>query len=207
MKINVSNASLVLTAGIPSQLKFDGTPQIAFSGRSNVGKSSMINKLLCRKSLARVSAEPGKTITVNYYSVDGKLYFVDLPGYGYAKRSDAEKVRWSKLVEGYFSGISKSGPSKRLVIQLIDVRHAPTSDDCMMLDWLSNYGVPYCVAATKCDKLGKTALRENLEALRTHPLISPDAEIIPFSALSGEGAEKLLTMIGDFIGPEDEKLH
>jgi len=203
MELNTSGASIVLTAGIPSQLRFDDTPQIAFSGRSNVGKSSMINKLLGRKSLARVSSEPGKTITVNYYSV-GKsggngLYFVDLPGYGYAKRSDSEKKRWSKLVEGYLSGITSGAVSKRLVIQLIDMRHPPTSDDCMMLDWLSGYGINYCVAATKCDKLNKTQLRENLEALRTHPLISPGASIIPFSSLNGTGVEEVKSVIEAFL--------
>ena len=207
MKINLNNTVLSLTAGRSDQLKFDKTPQIAFSGRSNVGKSSLINKLLNRKSLARVSAEPGKTIPANYYTVDNKLHFVDLPGYGYAKRSDAEQKRWSTLVETYFAkiaeDIAESG-EKRLVFQLIDSRHGPTTDDNMMLGWLGHYGIPYCIVATKCDKLNKTEFKQNIDALHTHPLISEDAEIIPFSALKGTGRERLWEIIESFLLSENE---
>ena len=178
-----------MSAGFPKQFPSDPKPQIAFSGRSNVGKSSLINTLLCRKSLARVSSAPGKTITVNFYDVDKKLYLVDMPGYGFAKRNPEDKKKWSELTDGYFTK-NPNIDRLKLIVQLIDSRMAPTADDEMMLDFMKQSGLPYIVVATKTDKLNATERKKNLEALRSHPLID-GATVIPFSSLKGEGKEDL----------------
>lgn len=186
MKLNLNNIEL-LTAGLPSQFPRDALPQVAFSGRSNVGKSSLVNCLMGRKSFARVSGEPGKTITVNFYRLDKKIYAVDLPGYGYAKRSADDQKRWSGLVEGYITG----SENLRLVVQLIDMKVGPTSDDMMMLDYLVGEGVPFIVVATKSDKLNKTEYAKMLGALRSHPLIPENVPVIPFSAKTSENKQKI----------------
>ena len=189
MALNIQNTTLKMSAGLPSQFPRDPVPQIAFSGRSNVGKSSLINSILGRKSLARVSSAPGKTITINFYDVDKKLYLVDLPGYGFAKRNPEDKKKWSALTDGYFT----SNPNidrLSLVIQLIDSRMAPTADDEMMLSFLDESGLPYMVVATKTDKLNATERKKNLEALKNHPLIK-NVSLVPFSSLKGEGKEDL----------------
>ena len=152
MKFNVNNVSLRLSAGRLNQFPREPKPQIALSGRSNVGKSSLINTLLCRKSLARVSSAPGKTITVNFYDIDKKLYLVDLPGYGYARRSQDSKRSWSTLTEDYFLK-NPSEDALRLVLQLIDVRTGPTDDDIMMINFMVENEIPFEVVATKTDKL------------------------------------------------------
>ena len=189
MPLNTQNVQLKISAGLPRQFPADPRPQVAFSGRSNVGKSSLINSLLNRKSLARVSSAPGKTITVNFYDVDKKLYLVDLPGYGFAKRSPAEKQQWSALTDGYFTN-NPNLDRLSLVIQLVDSRIPPTADDEMMLDFLRSSELPYLVVATKVDKLNATERKKNLDALRAHPLIA-DVPLIPFSSLKGEGKEEL----------------
>ena len=189
MPLNTQNVSLKISAGLPRQFPSEPVPQVAFSGRSNVGKSSLINALLNRKSLARVSSAPGKTITINFYDVDRKLYLVDLPGYGFAKRSPEDKKKWSALTDGYFTQ-NKNIDRLSLVLQLIDSRIGPTADDEMMLDFLRASELPYAVVATKTDKLNATERKKNLEALRAHPLIA-DVPLIPFSALKGEGKEDL----------------
>lgn len=184
--MNTSNAELVLTAGLTKQLIHDHFPQFAFSGRSNVGKSSLINTLLNRKSLARVSAQPGKTITINYYKVDGSLYLVDLPGYGYAKRSAAEQAKWSELVNTYIES-----KEMRCIVQLIDLKVGPTKDDIMMFEWMNDANIPYFIVATKSDKLNATNKKAALESLRSCEFISPDAEIIEFSALKKTGKDEV----------------
>ncbi len=189
--MNLNNVSLSVCAGLPSQLIKSGIPQAAFSGRSNVGKSSLINRLLRRKSLARTSAQPGKTVTVNYSSVDGAMYLVDLPGYGFAKRSDAEKKRWSRLVEAYFA----DNRALKLVVQLIDLKVGITKDDADMLDWLYETKTPFVVAATKADKLGPTRRKERIEELKNDPLIPDDVPVIAFSALDGTGRDELAKLI------------
>ena len=189
MSLNTQNASLKISAGLPKQFPSDPLPQIAFSGRSNVGKSSLINSLLNRKSLARVSSAPGKTITINFYEVDRKLYLVDLPGYGFAKRSPEDKKQWSALTDGFFTQ-NKNIDRLSAVIQLVDSRIPPTADDEMMLEFLSQTGIPYMVVATKVDKLNATERKNNLEALRQHPLIA-EVPLIPFSSLKGEGRDDL----------------
>ena len=187
LKPNLNNVTLKISAGRPDQYPQGPTPQAAFSGRSNVGKSSLINALLNRKSLARVSSAPGKTITVNFYDVDGKFFLVDLPGYGYAKRGAEEQKKWSSLVDGYLTGVRPPD----VVVQLIDMKIGPTTDDNMMLSFLNETGIPYVVVATKADKLNRTDFEKMKDALRTHPLIAEEAPIIPFSALIPTAAEEI----------------
>ena len=190
MALNVNNTELVMTAGLQSQFPTDKLPQIALSGRSNVGKSSLLNKLVGRKSLARVSGSPGKTITINFYRVDKKLYIVDLPGYGFAKRAPADKAKWSKLTDSYFTSGTMTA-----VAQLIDLKVGPTADDEMMLDFMNQSDIPYIIIATKSDKLNVTNRKAALEELRAHPLVREGCTIIPFSALDGTGKDEALRAI------------
>ena len=186
MKVNVNNVSLKISAGLPSQFVRSPLPQIAFSGRSNVGKSSLINTLLNRKSMARVSSSPGKTITVNFYDVDKKLFLVDLPGYGYAKRTLEDKKKWSMLVDGYFTN-NPNIDLLRLVCQLVDSRVGLTKDDCDMVEFLNQTDIPYIIVATKTDKLNKTERDKAVKSLVTNPALRPGTEIILFSSESKEG--------------------
>ena len=190
MKINQNNASLALTAGRREQFPRDPKPEIALSGRSNVGKSSLINTLLGRKSLARVSSAPGKTITINYYDVDKKLYLVDLPGYGYAKRSMDSKRSWSSLTEDFFIK-NPSSDALKLVIQLIDIRTGPTDDDILMINMMLEREIPFTVVATKTDKLSKTALATRLDELHREYFEGTGIEILPFSSVTRDGKDEL----------------
>ena len=190
MKINFNNAELKLSAGKIQQFPREPLPQIAFSGRSNVGKSSLLNTLLNRKKLARVSATPGKTITVNFYNVDRKIYLVDLPGYGFAKRPREEKELWSELTEGYFLK-NPSQDALKLVLQLIDARIGPTDDDIMMINYLIDNGIPFRVVATKADKLSKTALEKQINDLHNEYFLGTNIEIIPFSSETAMGKDIL----------------
>lgn len=189
--VNLHNANLRFTAGLPSQLVKEGAPQIAFSGRSNVGKSSLVNSLLGRKKLARVSSEPGKTITVNFYDVDGKLFLVDLPGYGFARRPKNEIQKWSSLTEGYFF----ENHALKLVLQLVDCKVGLTADDLSMLQYMDHYGVPYMLVATKCDKLNKTELHKSVEKILRNPALRPGTEIILYSSAKDLGREQLWARI------------
>lgn len=189
MALNLQNTNLKISAGLPKQFPADPRPQVAFSGRSNVGKSSLINTLLGRKSLARVSSAPGKTITINFYDVDKKLYLVDLPGYGFAKRNPEDKKKWSALTDGYFTA-NKNIDRLSLVLQLVDSRVGPTADDEMMLEFLHATELPFVVVATKVDKLNATERKNNLEAIASHPLIE-GTKVIPFSSLKKEGKDEL----------------
>ena len=203
MKINRQNSKFVISAATPSAFISDGKPQIVLSGRSNVGKSSLINTILSNGKLARTSSAPGKTVMVNFYSVDDKFYFVDLPGYGYAKRSGDQKKQFGSLTDSY---LNKYG-SPTFVLQLIDLKVGPTGDDCMMLDWLASSNIPYAVVATKTDKLNKTDRENNLNALKTHPLLCDEngknvVDIIPFSSLKGEGKEEVFSLIISHISGE-----
>ena len=198
MKFNVNNASLRLSAGRAAQFPREPKPQIALSGRSNVGKSSLINALLCRKSLARVSSAPGKTITVNFYDIDKKLYLVDLPGYGYARRSQESKKSWSSLTEDYFLK-NPSEDALRLVLQLIDIRTGPTDDDIMMINFMVENELPFEVVATKTDKLSKAQLTAALEELANTVFKGTGIRPIPFSAVTGDGRDTLMRMIEEAI--------
>ncbi len=192
--MNLQNTRLLLSAGDIRQFPAHPVPQIALSGRSNVGKSSLINTVLGRKALARVSGAPGKTVTVNFYDVDGKLFLVDLPGYGFAKRPAAEKAKWSALTDGYFTA-NKNIDRLALVLQLIDLKVGPTADDVMMLRYLTAAELPFAVVATKTDKLNKTDRTRALNALADHPDIPADTRIIPFSALTGEGRDAVQSIL------------
>ena len=198
MKINVNNSDIALTAGRREQFPRDPRPQVALSGRSNVGKSSLINTLLGRKSLARVSSAPGKTITINYYNVDKKLYLVDLPGYGYAKRSFDSKKSWSSVTEDYFVK-NPSSDALKLVIQLIDGRTGPTDDDIMMINMMIDREISFVVVATKTDKLSKTALAERIAEIEKEYFNGTGIEILPFSSVSREGKDELWKKITDSI--------
>ena len=189
--MNYNKATFDRAFGISAQLPPADGIEIAFAGRSNVGKSSLLNRLFNRKSLARVSSVPGKTVTVNFYDVDG-VHFVDLPGYGYAKISKAEKKRFGELMEGYF----QSGRPIRLVVQLIDMRHAPTADDLQMIDFLQQIGLPFVVVLTKADKLKPTQYKKRLEELGTElPNLGTGVQVIPFSSVKGQGSEQLKAVI------------
>lgn len=176
--------------GTFEQLPESDLPEIAFAGRSNVGKSSLLNKLFMRKNLARVSSVPGKTITINFYGVDG-VNFVDLPGYGYAKVSRSEKQRWAKMMEGYFN----SDRNIKLVVQLVDMRHPPTADDIMMMEFLESTGIDFIVVMTKSDKLNKGDYKKRLEKSREEMSFIDSEYIIPFSAQTGENIEKIKAII------------
>ena len=195
MKLNVQNSTLAITAGLTKQFPAFSIPQVAFSGRSNVGKSSLVNTLLGRKSLARVSSAPGKTITVNFYSVDKKLYLVDLPGYGYAKRSPEDKKRWSALTDGFFTARNEGDTSLKAVAQLIDMKAGPTADDEMMLDYLNTVGIPYFIVVTKADKVNKTDRAAMLDYIKNHPSVKEGTVIIPFSSLKNEGKDEVWSQI------------
>lgn len=184
------NARFEMACGTFAQLPACTAPEIAFAGRSNVGKSSLLNKLLNRKSLARVSAKPGKTITINFYALDG-VRLTDLPGYGYAKVAQSEKKRWAEMMEGYFG----SERDIRLVVQLIDMRHPPSADDFSMLDYLAQMQYPFVIALTKCDKLNKMERAERTQALKEELAAYPEILKIPFSAVTGKGTEELRAAI------------
>ena len=198
MKINVNNCDIALTAGAVKQFPRDPRPQIALSGRSNVGKSSLINTLLGRKSLARVSSAPGKTITINFYNVDKKLYLVDLPGYGYAKRSMDSKRSWSSLTEDYFVK-NPSSDALKLVIQLMDIRTGPSDDDIMMINMMIDRQISFILVATKTDKLSKTALMNRIDELQKEFFEGTGIEIIPFSSVTREGKDEVWKRITDAI--------
>ena len=198
MKININNSNIAMTVGNAKQFPRDPRPEVALSGRSNVGKSSLINTMLGRKSLARVSSTPGKTITINYYDIDKQLYLVDLPGYGYAKRSQEYKRSWSSLTEDYFLK-NPSADAIKLVVQLIDVRVGPTDDDIMMINWLIDCGVPFIVVATKADKLSKSELRRQLDSFEENYFKGTGISVLPFSSVTRDGKDELWSKIFDSI--------
>lgn len=195
--IRTQNAALALCVGQASQFPRESRPQIALSGRSNVGKSSLINTLLDRKALARVSSTPGKTVTVNFYSVDN-FYLVDLPGYGFAARSKDKKAGFSALTESYFLK-NPSPDALRLVIQLVDVRTGPTDDDIHMINFLIEHGIPFTVVATKTDKLSKARLAETLDEWDKTVFSKTGIRPIPFSSVTKEGKQLLLGVLADAL--------
>ena len=184
------NAQFETSFGVAKQLMPSDMPEVAFSGRSNVGKSSLLNRLMHRKSLARVSSMPGKTVTINFFKLDS-CRLVDLPGYGYAKVSHDEKKRWSELMETYFS----TGRDIRLVVQLIDMRHAPSRQDIEMIEYMKENNIPFVVALTKCDKLNKTERINMLEEICGILAKYGNISVVPFSATKGDGVEELRNLI------------
>lgn len=196
--MNFSLAEFKASYGTFKQLPPPDKIEIAFSGRSNVGKSSLINRLFGRKNLARVSATPGKTATINFYSL-GNINFVDLPGYGYAKVAKSEKERWNELIGGYLDDVSRD---LALVFQLIDMRHPPSSDDIVMINYLVESEIPFVVVLTKADKLNKTDRANRLEAFKTEIPYYDQITAVPFSAVTDEGVERLREIIEDVADVE-----
>ena len=195
MTINFNKAEFVLSATTQNAFIRDGRPQVTFAGRSNVGKSSVINRLLNRKNFARVGATPGKTSQVNYFRIDGKLYFTDLPGYGYAKVSKEERERWGRLMESYFQepGLISLG------VLIVDARHKPSADDVTMCNWFKEAGCPMLVVANKVDKLKKREVEPNLEVIRQTLELSPETPLVPFSAEKGDGKTEVLSLLSQFF--------
>ncbi len=194
----IKTVNLETVCGVTSKFPVNALPEFAFAGKSNVGKSSLINALLNRKSLARVSGEPGKTITINFYDIDGKVYFVDLPGYGYARRTKAEQEKWSALTDGFFTS-NRNIDSVKLVCQLIDSRTGPTKDDLSMIDYLDQTGMPFILVATKYDKLNATEKKKFREILSAEPLCA-GRPCVCCSAKSGEGKDELWARIAESCG-------
>ena len=191
MALNFTKASYARSAGAPKDFLKDGLSQFAFAGRSNVGKSSVINRLVNRKNLAYVGASPGKTTQINYFLIDGGAYLVDLPGYGYAKVSKSERDRWGKLMESYFA----HPELMTLGVMIVDARHKPTADDCTMAQWFKDTGCPLVVVANKLDKLKKSEIEPNLQTIRNTLELDEETTVIPFSAEKGTGREDLLSAI------------
>lgn len=193
--MNYNKAEFERAFGISGQLPPSDVPEIAFAGRSNVGKSSLLNKLFNRKSLARVSSVPGKTITINFYDVDG-YKFVDLPGYGYAKLSKSERDRFGELMEGYF----QSGRNLKLVVQLVDMRHKPSQDDFGMIDFMQQMNIPFIVVCTKADKLKVKEFKKREQEIKEELSMVDDNLIIPFSSQSGLGLDTVKMLIEKSLG-------
>ena len=191
----IRNVSLETVCGITSQIPEHEIPEFAFAGKSNVGKSSLINALMNRKSLARTSAQPGKTQTINFYNVNDEIYFVDLPGYGYARASEEIKAKWGKMIEDY---LHKSKQLKAVFL-LIDIRHAPGNNDCIMYNWILKQGYHPIIIATKADKIKRSQLAGQVKLIRQTLGAGQDALIIPFSAESKQGREEIYEVIGQFL--------
>ena len=194
-ELNVNKAEFIKSAAAPADFIRDALPNIVFAGKSNVGKSSVINRLLNRKNFARVGQSPGKTIHVNYFLIDQKVYFVDLPGYGYAKVSKSERERWGKLMEQFFAvdGLIDLG------IMIVDSRHKPTADDVTMAQWFKSTGCPFVVAANKSDKLKNSEIEPNLELIRLTLGLDEETPLILFSAEKGNGRDALMSQILKYI--------
>ena len=188
--MNLHNVNFLTSAAAPKSFPDKSLPEIAFAGKSNVGKSSVINRILMRKNMARVGEKPGKTVHVNYFTIDNTCYFVDLPGYGYAKVSQSEKDRWGKLMEDYFAADRID-----LGVFIVDARHAPTNNDITMAHWFLDSGCPFVVVANKVDKVKKSELLANLQTIREDLDLPDHCPIIPFSAEKGTGRDDLVKHI------------
>ena len=195
MQLNVQKAEFIRSAAKPADFPRDNLPQMVFSGRSNVGKSSVINRLLNRKNFARVGNAPGKTTHINYFLIDQKIYLVDLPGYGYAKVSKEERARWGRLIETWFADTSLM----TLGVMLVDIRHKPTADDCTMAEWFKASGKPFVVVANKLDKIKKSERESNIARIRETLELPETVTVIPFSAEKGDGRQELLEQILDHM--------
>ena len=196
----IRSVNLDTVCCITSKIPDNPFNEVAFAGKSNVGKSSMINALLNRKSLARTSAQPGKTQTINFYNVNDAMYLVDLPGYGYAKTSASEKEKWGKMIENYLH------TSKKLqaVFLLIDIRHDPSANDKMMYDWMVYQGFTPIIIATKLDKIKRSQIQKNVKAIREGLKVKPGTVIIPFSSETKQGRDELWEVIDSFVLPQEE---
>lgn len=197
----IKNVELEIVCGITSKLPDTELMEIAFAGKSNVGKSSLINALLNRKSLARTSATPGKTQTINFYNVNKELYLVDLPGYGYAKVSPKEKEQWGKLIERYLNTSKKL----RAVFLLIDIRHEPTANDKMMYDWIVYHGYNPIIIATKLDKLKRSQIQKHVKMVKQGLNLVPGTKVIPFSSVTKQGREEIWDLVKTMEESEDDR--
>ena len=193
--MNIKNVSLETVCGITSRLPDNTLPEIAFAGKSNVGKSSLINALMNRKALARTSAQPGKTQTINFYNINDAMYLVDLPGYGYAKVAQEVREQWGKLIERYLHG------SKQLkaVFLLIDIRHEPSENDRQMYEWIVYQGYDPLIIATKLDKIKRSQLQKQLKTLRTGLGVKPGTQLLPFSALTKQGRDEIWAVMDEIL--------
>ncbi|MFE4714654.1 ribosome biogenesis GTP-binding protein YihA/YsxC [Paenibacillus sp. NPDC056722] len=200
MKVN--NAEFIISAVGPDQYPDDALPEIALAGRSNVGKSSLINRMINRKNLARTSSTPGKTQHMNYYLVNENMYFVDFPGYGYAKVSKTQRATWGKMVEKYLA----ERDTLKLVLLVVDLRHPPTSNDKMMFDWLKHYDIPLCVVATKADKIPKTRWPKHVKIMKQELGVLPGDLFIPFSSEIGLGREELWALVAEYIQSTEQEV-
>nr|WP_294528966.1 ribosome biogenesis GTP-binding protein YihA/YsxC [uncultured Blautia sp.] len=192
----IKNVSLDIVCGITSKLPDTGRPEVAFAGKSNVGKSSLINSLMNRKALARTSAQPGKTQTINFYNINESIYLVDLPGYGYAKVPQSEKEKWGKMIERYLH----TSKVLKAVFLLVDIRHDPSANDKMMYDWVVHNGYNPIIIATKMDKLKRSQIQKNLKAIKTGLNLRPGSIVIPFSAETKQGREEIWALIDELTG-------
>ena len=192
----IKNVSLDIVCGITSKLPDTGRPEIAFAGKSNVGKSSLINGLLNRKALARTSSQPGKTQTINFYNVNDFMYLVDLPGYGYAKVPETEKAKWGKMIERYLY----TSQTLKAVFLLIDIRHDPSANDKLMYDWIVNNGYNPIIIATKLDKLKRSQVQKNIKAIKDGLKLRPGSKIIPFSAETKQGKDEIWALMDELTG-------
>lgn len=191
----IKNVSLETVCGVTSKLPDNQLPEVAFAGKSNVGKSSLINALMNRKSLARTSAQPGKTQTINYYNINNALYFVDLPGYGYARANEAVKAQWGKMVENYLH----RSKQLRIVFLLIDIRHEPSENDRIMYDWICRSGYHPVIIATKLDKIKRSQVQKQLKLIRTALETEPETVLIPFSAETKQGREEIYGLLDRLV--------
>lgn len=198
--MNFNSAALVISAVSQAQYPNHIGLEIAFVGRSNVGKSSLINTIVNRKGLARTSSEPGKTRTINFYKIDEKLFFVDLPGYGYAKISKSEKEKWGKMIETYL----KNREQLACIIMIVDIRHEPTKDDIQMFEWIKYYNYNTIIVCTKADKISRAEVSKNLERTKKILKLSNDNEIIAFSSQTRQGKENLISLIEKYGASQEE---
>ena len=196
----IKNVSLETVCGITSKLPDSKYPEVAFAGKSNVGKSSLINALMNRKSLARTSAQPGKTQTINFYNINDALYFVDLPGYGYANASEEVKAKWGKMIEDYLHKSKKL----KAVFLLIDIRHAPGNNDCIMYDWIVKQGYEPIIIATKLDKIKRSQIAKQVKLIRETLKMKSETIIIPFSAETKQGREEIWNLIDEIRSDAEE---
>lgn len=194
----IKNVGLETVCGITSKLPDNPHMEVAFAGKSNVGKSSLINGLMNRKSLARTSAQPGKTQTINFYNINDELYFVDLPGYGYAKANEEVKAQWGKMIENYL----KKSRMLRAVFLLIDIRHEPSQNDRIMYDWILNQGYKLIIIATKLDKINRSQIQKHVKMIKEALQSDKDTIVIPYSALTKQGREEIYELLDGFLNAE-----
>lgn len=196
--MKIKNVSLDIVCGVTSTLPQTGRPEVAFAGKSNVGKSSLINGLMNRKSLARTSSEPGKTQTINFYNVNDAMYLVDLPGYGFARVSKEESARWGRMIEKYLH----TSQDLKAVFLLVDIRHAPGANDKMMYQWIVDSGFKPIIIATKLDKIKRSQVQKQLKLIRTTLEVLPDTLMIPFSSQTKQGRDEIWAVIDEFLTEE-----